>query len=282
MAGGSLAVIGAWMPWLSFFAGLQWVSGLSGPSGWTIATLGMIAVAGSVLEHSRGGTLGRWISGLAGFGVLAVGGWAAVGLIDTVNGLAHDPLLVSALEPGLLIAIIGGGLAFAVLFLSVPAVALAPVATAPGRLPSAVAGLNAPALLLAGALAVAGAVHVLLAPGHGRESLVMGTGFLTAGLGQLMLAGLVAFRRRVSVLAATVGLNVVLVGAYIIAVTMGLPVVEHAATGSAAAHGALGHVEPIDGVGVGTVLIELVALGLALRILYGQIAPVARHLRSSQ
>lgn len=122
--GGALAVLGAWMPWLSFFAGLQVISGLRGPSGWAIAALGLIAVAGGVVGLLRGGTLGRWISGLAGFGVLAVGGWAAVGLLGTASELARDPLIVSALEPGLLVALIGGGLAFAVLF--VPALRPAP------------------------------------------------------------------------------------------------------------------------------------------------------------
>ena len=117
--GGALSVIGASMPWMSFFAGLQPVSGLSGPSGWMIASLGAIAVAGSVVALLRGGALGRWISGLGGFGVLAVGGWAAVGLLGTLSELAGEPLLVSAIEPGLLIALLGGTLAFAVLFVPI-------------------------------------------------------------------------------------------------------------------------------------------------------------------
>lgn len=120
IAGGALSVIGASMPWLSFFAGLQAVNGLSGSSGWAIAALGAVAAAGPVVGLFVGGVFGRWISGFAGFGVLAVGGWAGVGLIGTANGLAHDPLLVSALEPGLLVALIGGALAFAVLFIPIP------------------------------------------------------------------------------------------------------------------------------------------------------------------
>ena len=263
IVGGVIAVIGATMPWLSFFAGLQAVSGLSGVSGWTIAGLGVIAAAGSVVGVYRRSELGRWISGLAGFGVLAIGAWTGVGLIETANSLAHDPLLVSSLEPGLLVASIGGGLAFAVLFIPGPTGRPDGMAAAPT--PRSVAKVSVSVLALASTLGVAAVVHLLLAPEHGRGSLVMGMGFVAAGLGQAVLAVLVLPRRRVAVLALTIAVNVVLVAAYVLAVTVGLPLDNHSVQGALAEHGALGHVEAIDSVGALTVVLEILAVGLAVR-----------------
>ena len=109
------------------------------------------------------------------------------------------------------------------------------------------------------ALGFAGLVHLVLGPEHLAQSALMGGAMTAAGVAQLLLSAATArsaFDRFVR--AAVPVLSIALVAAWVIAVTIGLPVEPHAhAAGAIADHGPAGHVEPVSVIGSVTALAEL-------------------------
>lgn len=96
-AGGVLVVIGSLLPWLSLYAGLQSIAGTDGLNGRVLAGLGVAAALCAVAHAAHGGLATRWLLGVAGFAVLAFGGWLGIQLLQTEALLAADPLLVARL-----------------------------------------------------------------------------------------------------------------------------------------------------------------------------------------
>lgn len=256
--GGALAVAGTLLPWLSLYAGLQKISGTDGLNGRILAGLGAVALVAALAHAVRGGQGTRWMLGIAGFALLALGSWLGIQLLQTEAVLAADPLLVARLEPGLVVSLIGGSLVFATLFV--------PVRSRSDLVqPQQGTARSAAQMALAAALAVAGVVHIALVSEHLRESIVLGVGFLGTGLGQVGLAALVLRTPSRTSLRSALSLSVFSLAALGAAVTVGLPAFLH---GSAT--GMLGPIENLTDLAAITGLAELIAVALAVRLLRGK------------
>ena len=124
---------------------------------------------------------------------------------------------------------------------------------------------------LAALLVGAGAIHIAMTPSHLGESAVEGAGFLTAAWVQLLLGAAVMLRPSRRLLAAVAGSSLVLIAAWVVSRTAGLPFGAHA-----------GHAESVsivDGVCVGleavAVLVVVAQLvGLATGLLRGRAVAV--------
>lgn len=291
LAGAGLVIAGSLLPWLSLYGGLQALHGTDGTPGRLLLALALGLVVAASWWARSGLPAARFSVMALGTALLGLSGWLAVGLLSTARDLAADPLLISRIEPGLPVAVAGAALAFATWFLPAGARARPDV-------PVAVRDrLDGRTLVVAGLTAAAGIVHLALVPEHLAEDRSLGVAFAMAGAAQLALAaGLVLTRAR-AILAASAGLGVVLVAAYLVAVTVGLPIgglgvgsaapADHAAAvadhdaavadhgdadhGDATAdHGAGGHaagthVEAVDDLGALTVGAEAIAVVLAVR-----------------
>lgn len=113
VASGLLVVGGAFLPWLSLFAGLHPMRGVIGLNGRLLAAGGILCLlAGVYYWRHPAPRLGRALAvlaaGLTGFSI-----WLTIQLFITYHGLRTNPMLVPRLGPGLFIAL-GGSLAVAV------------------------------------------------------------------------------------------------------------------------------------------------------------------------
>lgn len=104
--GGALAMIGAGLPWLTLYAGLQRYTGLIGAYGWVIFSLGAIAIACAFLTI-RIRPRWLWAAGtILGIALLAFAAWLVAGLMQFV----HRPdavMLVPRPGPGLYVIAAG-------------------------------------------------------------------------------------------------------------------------------------------------------------------------------
>jgi len=246
-AGGALVVIGSLLPWISLYAGLQSIAGTDGLNGRILAGLGVAAALVAAAHAVRGRQGTRWLLGSAGFAVLALGGWLGIQLLQTGAALAEDPLLVARLEPGLAVALVGGSLLLSTLFMPVRSVAVAEATERRAR--------SATQFILVASLAVAGVVHLALVSEHLRESIVLGVGFLGAGLGQVGLAAIILWNPTTAALRSALVLSIVSLVGLATAVTVGLPALLH---GSMAA--GFAPAESLTDLGAITGLAELIAV----------------------
>jgi hypothetical protein len=107
VAGGTLVVAGAILPWLSFFAGLQSYSGMVGLYGRLLFAGGALAVVAGVVIVI--GSI-RWLRpGVGALGLLLAlfTSWLLLGLRSTTRELSGHPLLVARAGPGLFVALVG-------------------------------------------------------------------------------------------------------------------------------------------------------------------------------
>ena len=118
IVGGALMSAGVFLPWLSLFAGLQSLNGLSGMNGPLFLIGGALGMLAGAVYVVRGTELMRWLCAMLGFGGLAGSGWLFIQLMQATRQLAADPFLVVRPGPGLLVIGVGAGLLFATLFLA--------------------------------------------------------------------------------------------------------------------------------------------------------------------
>jgi hypothetical protein len=109
-------MLGAWLPWLTMFAGLQQYGGLIGVHGHVLFAGGALAMVASL------GTGRRWIqwgTALLGLALLGFTSWLLVGLVGMLqHGLSA--MLVPRAGPGLFVSLLGAA------FVSIgPAIVLA-------------------------------------------------------------------------------------------------------------------------------------------------------------
>lgn len=114
---------------------------------------------------------------------------------------------------------------------------------------------------LAAMLVVAGALHLTLVGEHLAASVLLGRGFVVAGLAQIALGAIVLLGPRIPV-RSIVALNVVLIALYALHVTVGLPLPD-AAEAADEMSGLLGTREEVDLPAIVTKLAELAAIVLA-------------------
>jgi hypothetical protein len=107
VTGGVLISVGAALPWLSFFAGLQSYSGLVGLYGRLLFAGGALAVAGGVALAHRSEWWLRAAVGALGVLLALFNVWLVVGLRSTTQGLASHPMLLARPGPGLFVALPG-------------------------------------------------------------------------------------------------------------------------------------------------------------------------------
>lgn len=107
IAGGALAMIGAVLPWITLYAGLQQYNGMIGLYGRMTFALGLLAfIAGAVPSRKLYPLLLR-TSIAIGIALLAFGLWLYQGVLQIV----HRPdsvMLVARSGPGLLVILAGG------------------------------------------------------------------------------------------------------------------------------------------------------------------------------
>ena len=107
LVGGALVCVGTTLPWLSFFAGLQSLSGLVGLYGRMLFASGALAVLSgtAMLQHRH-----RWLPAtIAGLGVIQTlfVVWLLIGLRSTLRQLGMHAMLLARPGPGLFVALAG-------------------------------------------------------------------------------------------------------------------------------------------------------------------------------
>jgi hypothetical protein len=113
-AGGAAIALGAWLPWMSYFAGLFPLRGLTGINGWLMVVagvLGLLAAAALTRHHtSRARFIGRWTAGVVGFVVVAASVWLLEGVRQLTRVRASNAMLAPRSGPGLFVVLAGGAL----------------------------------------------------------------------------------------------------------------------------------------------------------------------------
>lgn len=107
VSGGMLVVVGAMLPWLSLFAGLQRYSGLAGLYGRLAFVGGVASVGGGLAILVRPDQRLRLVIGGLGAVLTLFACWALIGLRATTHELGQHPLLLARPGPGLFVVLTG-------------------------------------------------------------------------------------------------------------------------------------------------------------------------------
>lgn len=111
VVGGALITIGAFLPWLSLFAGLHPLRGVIGLNGRVLAAGGALCLAAGVRCWQRSTPrLQRAVAAL-GWALTGFAIWLTIQLLITYRELRANPMLVPRLGPGLFLALAGSLLA---------------------------------------------------------------------------------------------------------------------------------------------------------------------------
>jgi hypothetical protein len=112
MLGGGAIALGSWMPWMSYFAGLQPLRGVIGVNGRLLFAAGVVAlIAGGVAawnDERRVRTVARRASGILGVAVAAAAIWLLVGVGELTRIRASNAMLAPRPGFGLVVVLIGG------------------------------------------------------------------------------------------------------------------------------------------------------------------------------
>jgi hypothetical protein len=106
-SGGSALVVGALLPWMSLFAGLQRYAGVSGLYGRLLLIGGATAIVAGLAMVVRPRRRLRPVVGVLGLLLTAFASWVLYGLRATLRGLEHHPLLLARPGAGLFVALAG-------------------------------------------------------------------------------------------------------------------------------------------------------------------------------
>jgi hypothetical protein len=109
LLGGALVMLGASLPWLTLFAGLQQYGGLIGFHGRMLFAGGGLATAASIgMLRTPHGWI-RWGMALLGVVLMAFTWWLLAGLAEVLRQ-SVSAMLVPRAGPGLLVALLGATL----------------------------------------------------------------------------------------------------------------------------------------------------------------------------
>lgn len=250
-----LVGLGARLPWLTLFNGLEPLPGFRLDGG-DLTGLALLA-AGLLAVAARLGA-GNVLRPLALVALLVVVADSAASA-RRIAAYVADPgpgasLSLPSQGPGAVVMAAGGVLLIA-------AAVVVPVHR--DALPRELVAR----LVLATATFVAGWMHLVLTPEHLAESTVLGLGFLAAGLAQVALSVLCVARRSENALSALVVLDVALLAVWAYAVLVGLPIGDVGPDHVEATGLVLGHGEPVDLAAAITKVAELTSLGTALLLM---------------
>ena len=107
LVGGALICLGTMLPWMSFFAGLQTLSGFAGLYGRLLFASGALAaLLGTAMLQRRNGWL-PLVSGILGIAQTAFIVWLLFGLHATLGNLGMHAMLLARPGPGLFVALGG-------------------------------------------------------------------------------------------------------------------------------------------------------------------------------
>ncbi|MGH1525837.1 hypothetical protein ACRAWC_18005 [Leifsonia sp. L25] len=251
----ALMVAGGALPWLVLFHGLTVVRGFALDGG-LLGGVTLVVVALLVVMARHGGA--RVLRPVAILG-------AALVIVDSLYSALRIASYAAAPGPAGALTAPVPGVGSSVFALAGAALLVTAISTpaAVGRIGLHV-GVRA---MLTVSLIVAGTIHLLLTPEHLDGSVLLGTGFLLAGIAQLALAGGILFlpeRLHWLVLYGTVVVNVALIGIYAYAVLVGLPLQAGHAEDTVGL--TIGRGEPVDAKGAIDLLAEIAAVVLAVII----------------
>jgi len=113
VVGGALIATGAFLPWLSLFAGLHPLRGVIGLNGRLLAAAGAVCVVAGVRCWQRPARGLQRAVAVLGWVLIPFATYLAVQLLDSYRELRANPMLVPRLGPGLFLALLGSLLAAA-------------------------------------------------------------------------------------------------------------------------------------------------------------------------
>jgi hypothetical protein len=114
---GAVLISGAFLPWVTTFAGLIAIPGSRGSNGRILAAAGIVIAAAGLWHALRGGRWSRWLAGLAGFAATGFCGFLLLQLAASLRSLSTDSMVAARSGPGLWVCAAGSVLAFGTLFL---------------------------------------------------------------------------------------------------------------------------------------------------------------------
>ncbi len=117
VAAGALMITGAFLPWVTTFAGLIGIPGVRGSNGRMLAVAGAVIALAGIAHAVRGGRWSRWVIGLAGFLATGFSGFLLLQLAASLRSLSTDSMVAGQSGPGLWVTAAGSALAFATMFL---------------------------------------------------------------------------------------------------------------------------------------------------------------------
>src|SRR5690349_7783933 len=97
VAGGALMTIGAFLPWLTLYAGLHPLRGVMGWNGRVLAAGGAVCVVAGVWGWLWPAPGVRWVVALLGGALAGFGVWLIVQLFITDRDLRANPMLLPRL-----------------------------------------------------------------------------------------------------------------------------------------------------------------------------------------
>ena len=109
LAGGALVMLGAWLPWLTLYAGLERYGGLIGLHGRILFAGGLVAILGSLAVLATRHRLLRSGTALLGLTLFGFTCWLLAGLGGTLRH-GVSAMLVPRAGPGLFVSLAGAAL----------------------------------------------------------------------------------------------------------------------------------------------------------------------------
>ena len=117
LAAGAIMITGAFLPWVTTFAGLIGIAGVRGSNGRILAAAGAVIALAGLVHLLRGDRWSRWLIGIAGFLATGFSGFLLLQLAASLRSLSTDSMVAGQAGPGLWVTAAGSALAFATMFL---------------------------------------------------------------------------------------------------------------------------------------------------------------------
>jgi hypothetical protein len=117
LAAGAIVITGAFLPWVTTFAGLIGIAGVRGSNGRILVAAGAVIAGAGLVHLLRGDRWSRWLIGIAGFVATGFSGFLLLQLAASLRSLSTDSMVAGQAGPGLWVTAAGSALAFATMFL---------------------------------------------------------------------------------------------------------------------------------------------------------------------
>ena len=117
LAAGAVMITGAFLPWVTTFAGLIGIAGVRGSNGRILAAAGAVIAVAGLCHALRGARWSRWLIGIGGFLATGFSGFLLLQLAASLRSLSTDSMVAGQAGPGLWVTAAGSALAFATMFL---------------------------------------------------------------------------------------------------------------------------------------------------------------------